>query len=153
MKRKSVRVAKASAVGSVEEELDDAFLILDEEDLGMRPFSMGTFRNARKMRLTLLTGQATEAEVSEDEAMDQLIALAWSQCAPLPEVLRALREEAWREAVELWAHTVPPEMLGRITKEITRLGQQATAALVEVEPQPQEPAPKGAKVRKPRGKL
>ena len=153
MKRKSVKVAKAAA-GSVEEELDDAFLELAEEDLGMRPFSIGTFRMARKMGLTVLTGETTEAEVSEDEAMEQLIRLAWAQCAPLPEVLRAVRDgrEAWETAVELWVHTVPPSMLGRMAKEIERLGRQAAAALVEVEAQPKEPPPKGAKVRKPRGK-
>jgi hypothetical protein len=139
---------------AVDAALEDAFLELDEADLGMRPFSIGTFRLARKMGLTVLTGQETEDEVSEDEAMEQLIRLAWAQCAPLPEVLRALREgkEAWMEKVDLWAHTVAPSMLSRMAKEIERLGRQAAAALVEVEAQPKEPAPKGAKVRKPRGK-
>jgi hypothetical protein len=126
---------------------EDAFLTLAEPELGLRPFSIGTFNMCRKMGLTLFTGgKATEKSL---DPLEQLVALAWLQSQPLPEVLRALREKTWQSEVELWQFELPPSTLNQLTAEVKRMGEQASAAVVDVEKQPTAP---GGSTPKPRGK-
>jgi hypothetical protein len=126
---------------------EDAFLTLPEPELGLRPFSIGTFNACRKMGLTLFTG----AKATEDTMppLEQLVALAWLQSEPLPHVLLCLRDGTWKEKVELWAFELPPSTLNQLTVEVKRMGEQAAGAVVDVEKQP---TASGGSTPKPRGK-
>jgi hypothetical protein len=127
--------------------LEDAFLVPSGEVGGLRAFSIGTFRLASKMGLTMFTGEVKD--LTPDEQMRQLISLAWAQSAPLMEVLQAVNLGRWEAAVDLWQFTLPTSELPKLVAEIRRLGEQAAAASVEVEEQPVEG---GASRKKPRGK-
>ena len=58
--------------------------------LRLRPFSLGTLNVCRQLGLTLFLDG--EADLDDAEKQRQIVAFAWAQSAPLPEVLGALRE-------------------------------------------------------------
>lgn len=123
-----------------ESKLEAAFLEggVNVPGLSMRPFSLGTLSLCKRLNLSLFIdgGEKQKAELSEDETMEQLAAFAWMQSAPLPEVLAAVRENQWREKVEIFAFDLSVEAITALTGEITRIAAQSDAAAVEVKKKP-----------------
>jgi len=125
-----------------EDQLEAAFLEagLNVPGLTMRPFSLGTLNLCKKLKLSLFVEDksAEKVELDEDATLDQLIAFAWLQSQPLPEVLAAVRGNKWREAVELFAFTLSADTITALGAEIQRISAQSNAAAVEVIAKPAE---------------
>lgn len=124
-----------------EEHLEEAFLedTIQIKDLKLRPFSIGTLNLCRRLKLTLFTGDAKDADLSDDDKLNQLATFAWMQSAPIPEVLKHTREGTHAAQVDEFAFGLSMESLSELTQQIARLAKQSAAAVVKVEPK------KGAK--------
>jgi len=126
-----------------DDQLEAAFLEggLNVPGLQMRPFSIGTLNLCKKMKLSMFVSdedKKEEGELSEDDSLEQLTAFAWMQSQPLKDVLAAVRENRWREAVEVFSFSLSAETIGSLTSEITRISGQSNAAAVEVVKKPGE---------------
>ncbi len=102
--------------------------------LRLRPFSLGTLNVCRQLELTLFLEEG--AELSEEEQIRQLVAFAWAQSAPMPEVLKALRSGTARERAAEFEFRMGIEDLPALVAEIQRISGLASAAAVEVVPKP-----------------
>lgn len=130
---------------SRESQLESAFLEggVSVPGIAMRPFSLGTLNLCKRLKLSLFIEEddgTKKAELSEDDTMHQLTTFAWMQTAPLPEVLAAVREDKWREKVELFAFDLSVDTVTALTSEIERIAGQSNAAAVKVAKKPGDTA-------------
>lgn len=119
------------------EKLEAAFA--DEEEtvvgsLRLRPFSLGTLNVCRQLDLTLFLDD--EVELDDEEKQRQIVAFAWAQSAPLPEVLKALRSSETEERIAEFEFQMDVGDLPELIREIQRISELAAAAAVEVAPKP-----------------
>jgi len=102
--------------------------------LNFRPYTIGSKAACEQMRLTMFTDGTSPENDGESER--QLIAFAWIQSQPLPEVITALRNGTASARAEEFGWTVPVSSLPAIISEINRISAASTAAAVEVAPKP-----------------
>lgn len=102
--------------------------------LNFRPYTIGSKAACEQMRLTMFTDGTSPENNGESER--QLIAFAWIQSQPLPDVIAALRNGSASDCAEEFGWTVPVNSLPAIISEINRISAAATAAAVEVAPKP-----------------
>jgi hypothetical protein len=100
----------------------------------LRPFSIGTKEAARKMGLSFITGGAEG--LSEPEIERQMIAFVWLQSAPLPAVLKSLRQGDWQDRVDEFQFELSLDATPQIIAEINRIAKSVEAVAVEVQPRP-----------------
>ena len=100
----------------------------------LRPFSLGTLNLCRQLNLTLFLNGDTD--LSDEEKQRQLVAFAWIQAAPLPEVLTAVRTGNAADKVAEFEFSLGIDTLPMLLKELSRVSQLASAAAVEVVPKP-----------------
>lgn len=113
--------------------------------LTLRPFTAGSYLMCQRRGLTLFTGQGGQLE--ESDQMWQMMAFLYLHAAPMTEVILAAgNAERFREAVDAFAFTLPPEAFREGTRRITELCAQVGAATVTVEP---KPTPAGAATETP----
>jgi hypothetical protein len=110
--------------------------------LRLRPFSLGTLNLCRRLNLTLFLDE--NAELTDEEKQRQIVAFAWAQSAPLPEVLAALRTNTADEKIEEFEFGLDVGDLPALLDEIQRIGELAAAAAVEVAPKPGTSGDEGA---------
>jgi hypothetical protein len=103
-------------------------------DLRLRSLSFGTINLCRQMNLSLFLDE--QVELSDEEKQRQLIAFAWIQSAPLPEVLEAVRTRKVQERLDEFAFLLSIDMLPALMVEVSRISKLAAAAAVEVMPKP-----------------
>ncbi|MCB1089045.1 MAG: hypothetical protein KDM63_18565 [Verrucomicrobiae bacterium] len=121
------------------EKLEAAFAEPSEDGtkvgtLRLRPFSLGTLNVCRQLGLTLfLEG---EADLDDEEKQRQIVAFAWAQSAPLPEVLDALRTKSAADRIAEFEFRMDVGDLPLLIQEIQRISELAAAAAVEVAPKP-----------------
>jgi hypothetical protein len=102
--------------------------------LRLRPFSLGTLNLCRQLGLTLFLDG--EADLDDAEKQRQIVAFAWAQSAPLPEVLGALRSGTAEEKIAEFEFAMDVGDLPQLIAEIRRISELAAAAAVEVAPKP-----------------
>lgn len=100
--------------------------------LRLRPFSLGTLNVCRQLGLTLFLDGDTDLD--DDEKQRQIVAFAWAQSAPLPEVLGALREGTAADRIAEFEFRMDVGDLPALIREIRRVSELAAAAAVEVMP-------------------
>jgi hypothetical protein len=100
--------------------------------LRLHPFSLGTLNVCRQLGLTLFLEGDTELD--DDEKQRQIVAFAWAQSAPLPEVLGALREGTAPDRIAEFEFLVDVGDLPDLIREIRRISELVAAAAVEVMP-------------------
>jgi len=102
--------------------------------LRLRPFSLGTLNLCRQLGLTLFLDG--DAELDDDEKQRQIVAFAWAQSAPLPEVLGALRSGDAQGRIAEFEFQMGVGDLPALIAEIQRISGLAAAVVVEVMPKP-----------------
>jgi len=102
--------------------------------LRLRPFSLGTLNLCRRLNLTLFLDETVE--LTDEEKQRQIVAFAWAQSAPLPDVLAALRTHTADEKIEEFEFGLAVGDLPALLDEIQRIGELAAAATVDVAPKP-----------------
>lgn len=123
--------------------------LVDGSSITIRPFTFGSLTLAQKIGLTIFTG---EEEVPEDEQnedsldlrmLEQLKAFFWMQSKPIPEVLKAVREGTWQDAVEEFGMYLPMHKMHEMMQEVNRISSMTAEAAVDVLPKgdddPDEP--------------
>ena len=103
-------------------------------DLRLRSLSFGTINLCRQLNLSLFLDE--QVELPDEEKQRQLIAFAWIQSAPLPEVLEAVRSRKVQERLDEFAFSLSIDMLPGLMTEVSRISKLAAAAAVEVMPKP-----------------
>jgi hypothetical protein len=99
--------------------------------LQFRPFTIGSKIICQQLNLTLFTtGEVSE---EEGEADRQIAAFTWLHCAPLKEVLAAIRNKRADEASLEYAFALNPSSMPEIVLEINRISKQAAKNTVEVD--------------------
>ena len=111
-------------------------------DLRLRSLSFGTINLCRQMNLSLFLDE--QVELSDEEKQRQLIAFAWIQSAPLPEVLEAVRTRKVQERLDEFAFLLSIDMLPALMVEVSRISKLAAAAAIEVMPKPGDRDEEGA---------
>lgn len=107
--------------------------------LKLRPFSLGSLSICRRLKLTMLTGEADAETLSEDEKQQQIVAFIYVQSQPIPEVLKAIQSPRFfDETVLPFSLSLPMEAFPEAIREIQRVIDSASAAFVEVQPKPDE---------------
>lgn len=107
--------------------------------LKLRPFSLGSLSICRRLKLTMLTGEADAETLSEDEKQQQIVAFLYVQSQPIPEVLKAIQSSRFfDETVLPFSLSLPMEAFPEAIREIQRVIDSASAAFVEVQPKPDE---------------
>lgn len=107
--------------------------------LKLRPFSLGSLSICRRLKLTMLTGEADAETLSEDEKQQQIVAFLYVQSQPIPEVLKAIQSPRFfDETVLPFSLSLPMEAFPEAIREIQRVIDSASAAFVEVQPKPDE---------------
>ena len=107
--------------------------------LKLRPFSLGSLSICRRVKLTMLTGEAAPESLSEDEKQQQIVAFLYIQSQPIPEVLKAIQSPRFfDETILPFSLGLPMEAFPQAIKEIQRVIDSASAAFVEVQPKPDE---------------
>ena len=121
----------------------DAFIEPPAEIAGMklRPFSAGTLTIARKLRLSVVTGEGFDGLTNEDK-QKQLTTLLFIQAAPLPTVLKAVAvarkdfaafEDEYLLPFEL---TLPVDAIPAVLEQLQGTVQQVAAGQIEIEERP-----------------
>ncbi|XHR27550.1 MAG: hypothetical protein ACFUZC_16590 [Chthoniobacteraceae bacterium] len=109
--------------------------------LKLRPFSLGSLSLCRKLKLTLLTGDASQEQIDENEMIKQISTFLFIQSRPVEEVLRAIKSrEFYDEHVLPFSLDLPMASFQQTLQEIMRIVNEASAAYVEVLPKPGEKA-------------
>ncbi len=103
-------------------------------NLTLRPFSLGTLNLCRQLNLTLFLNG--ETDLNDQEKQRQLVAFAWIQAAPMPEVLKAIRTGNAADKVAEFEFSLGIDTIPMLLKEVSRVSQLASAAAVEVVPKP-----------------
>ena len=103
-------------------------------DLRLRSLSFGTINLCRQLNLSLFLDE--QDDLSDEEKQRQLIAFAWIQSAPLPEVMEAVRTRKVQERLDEFAFSLSIDMLPALMAEVSRISKLAAAAAVEVMPKP-----------------
>jgi len=111
-------------------------------ELHLRSLSLGTINLCRQLNLSLFLDE--QVELSDEEKQRQLIAFAWMQSAPLPEVLEAVRTRKVQERLDEFAFSLSIDMLPALMTEVSRISSLAAAAAVEVAPKPGDRTEEGA---------
>ena len=107
--------------------------------LKLRPFSLGSLSICRRLKLTMLTGEADAETLSEDEKQQQIVAFLYVQSQPIPEVLKAIQSPRFFDETALpFSLSLPMEAFPEAIREIQRVIDSASAAFVEVQPKPDE---------------
>ena len=123
------------------ETLETSFITPPAEMFGLklRPFSLGSMQLCRKLRLTMLTGDAKPEDLSEEEQQLQIVAFLYIQSKPVPEILRAIQSPNFRDEVLLpFSMELPLAAIPEAVEEIKRVMNEAGAAYVEVQQKPGE---------------
>jgi len=123
------------------ETLESSFITPPAEMFGLklRPFSLGSMQICRKLKLTMLTGDAKPEDLSEEEQQVQIVAFLFIQSKPVPDVLSAIRSPNFRDDVLLpFSMELPLAAIPAAVEEIKRVMNEAGAAYVEVQPKPDE---------------
>jgi hypothetical protein len=103
-------------------------------NITLRPFSLGTLNLCRQLNLTLFLNG--ETDLNDQEKQRQLVAFAWIQAAPMPEVLKAIRTGNAADKVAEFEFSLGIDTIPMLLKEVSRVSQLASAAAVEVIPKP-----------------
>lgn len=112
--------------------------------LVFRPFTIGSKAICEQLGLSLfVTGDGADAP---GEADRQIAAFAWLHAAPLPEVLKAIREKRAEEAALEFSFSLNLKSLNAIVAEINRISKQASENSVEIEPTAGESSASGNSV-------
>ncbi len=111
-------------------------------ELHLRSLSFGTINLCRQLNLSLFLDE--QVELPDEEKQRQLIAFAWIQSAPLPQVLEAVRTRKVQERLDEFAFSLSIEMLPALMAEVSRISKLAAAAAVEVMPKPGDRDEEGA---------
>ena len=107
--------------------------------LRLRPFSLGSLSICRRVKLTMLTGEADPQTLSDDEKQQQIVAFLFIQSQPVPDVLRAIQSPDFLgEHVLPFSLGLPMEAFPQAIREIQRVIDAASAAFVEVLPKPDD---------------
>jgi hypothetical protein len=107
--------------------------------LKLRSFSLGSLSICRRVKLTMLTGEAAPETLTEDEKQQQIVAFLYIQSQPIPEVLKAIQSPRFfDETILPFSLTLPMEAFPQAIAEIQRVIDAASAAFVEVQPKPDE---------------
>jgi hypothetical protein len=105
--------------------------------LKLRPFTLGSFEACEKLGLTLFVGN-NGGQVSNEEAMRQMIAFAWVQSTP-PEVLvDTFSAGTQNRAIELFKWGLDLRSIDAIAAEVQRIGEAIKSTAVEVQAKPQK---------------
>jgi hypothetical protein len=107
--------------------------------LTLRPFSLGSLSICRRVKLTMLTGEADAESLSEDEKQQQIVAFLYIQSQPIAEVLKAIQSPSFFDDTVLpFSMQLPMEAFPQAIQEIQRVIDSASAAFVEVQAKPDE---------------
>ena len=107
--------------------------------LKLRPFSLGSLSICRRVKLTMLTGEAAPETLTDDEKQQQIVAFLYIQSQPVPDVLRAIQSPRFfDETVLPFSLELPMEAFPLAIAEIQRVIEAASAAFVEVAPKPDD---------------
>jgi hypothetical protein len=96
----------------------------------LRPFTFGSKAACEQMKLSLFTTGGADLPPGETER--QIISFAWLHSKPLPEVLKALRENKAADEAQAFGFELPIESLESLISEINRISEQAKKNAVEV---------------------
>ena len=69
----------------------------DIAGLTLRPFSLGSLSLCRRLKLTMLTGEAAPDSLNDEEKQQQIVAFLFIQSQPLNTVLQAIKSENFFE--------------------------------------------------------
>lgn len=103
----------------------------------LRPFTFGSLLICRQLGLTLITGEAGDEEIPEEEKQSQLLAFVYIQTAPVPEVIRAAGagpERFRSETLLPWSMNLPLTAIPEAAVALRQIIDAAQAAVVEVLP-------------------
>jgi hypothetical protein len=98
--------------------------------LTLRPFTIGSMTACRKLGLTLFTGENTK--LSTEETQRQVVAFAWLQSTPVPEVLQAIQRGIAEAEIDAFEWMLEPTDLPFLEREINRLSEGISVASVDV---------------------
>ena len=103
----------------------------------LRPFTFGTLQLCRKLGLDIFTGER-EASEGEDGGFDadslgQIQTFIWLQSQPIKDVLRAVKNKTWEDAVLEFAFCLEIADMEEIMSSINEIGDVATTAVDVVE--------------------
>ena len=121
--------------------LDNSFVTPPAEvnGLKLRPFSLGSMQICRKIKLTMLTGDANPEDLSDEEQQKQIVAFIFIQSAPIPEVLRAINQpNFWDDVLLPFSMGLHLSAIPAAVEEIKRIINEANASYVEVQSKPGE---------------
>ena len=121
-----------------QEKLSNAFIEGDKVIAGhrLRPFTFGTAKLAKKMGLTMFTGE--DDDLSEEEMLDQLAAFVWMQSQPVDEVVDAVRSGQHEYFIDIFAMDLPISSAADFMEEINSVHGMVAEAAVDVESQPSD---------------
>lgn len=110
----------------------------------LRPFTFGSLGLCKKMGLTMFSGSEEDEALNEDESMQQLQAFFWMQSQPVNDVLGAIRQGTWQDAVEEFGFVLPLHEMQTLMAEMNRISGMVREAAVDVLPKGDDDTDKDA---------
>jgi len=107
-----------------------AYLDLSGEPIVLRTFSLMTMELCEKMGLTMMMDGPDGLDNAAIIA--QVTAFAWAQSAPIPEVMKHLKEGTWEDQVELFKFRLDIPVISKLLDDVGRLAKQAAASAFEL---------------------
>ena len=105
--------------------------------LKLRPFSLGSLSICRRIKLSMITGDAKMDELNDEEKQRQIIAFLYIQSQPVQTVLKAIQSpNFYDEYVLPFSMDLPLHAIPEAVQEIQRVMAEAGAAYVEVQSKP-----------------
>jgi hypothetical protein len=124
--------------------IEAPFIAPSETDvlgLKLRPFSLGSLSICRKIKLSMITGDAKLDELDDEEKQRQIIAFLYIQSQPIQSVLRAIQSPNFYDKYVLpFSMDLPLHAIPEAVQEIQRVMTEAGAAYVEVQSKPGDKA-------------
>lgn len=139
----AIATGEEEAIAAQREHLaDEALLEPSRKKLAgmeIRPFSAGSLRLARKLKLSIFDSVDPES-LSVEERERQFYTFLYIQSQPVDTVLNAVRRPDFADVIERFAFEMPVDALPEIAAELNRVLAQAGSAVVEVHPRPGKPS-------------
>jgi len=120
--------------------IESPFIAPSESDvlgLKLRPFSLGSLSICRRIKLTMITGDAKLDDLDDEEKQRQIIAFLYIQSQPVQTVLRAIQSpDFYDEFVLPFSMDLPLHAIPEAVQEIQRVMAEAGAAYIDVQSKP-----------------
>ena len=116
-------------------------IMIEGKPLSIRPFSPGHIPISKKIGLTLFGSEKADAkELPTEELFRQVATFLWMLTTPPRDLIRMANDGSYKEEVDVFALTLPLDVMPEILRRINDIAEVAASAAVDIVSKPESDA-------------